>query len=63
MSVFSWHRMISWRHVSRKLELLNLMNNHSKPYQDAVAPLFIVCGLVGLSTRSKQYWESLAGSH
>lgn len=52
---------ISWRHVSRKLELLISMNNHSDPHQHAVARFFTARNSAGISTRSKQYWESIAG--
>ena len=48
---FAWRRAISWRHVSRKLELSNFMNN-SNAYQNAVALFTINCGFAGLGKRS-----------
>lgn len=47
---FAWRRAISWRHVSRKLELSN-SKNHSNSYQDAVALFIINYGFAKLSTR------------
>ena len=50
---------ISWRHVSRKLEFIDSMND-SILDEHAVAPLSTVCDFAGFSGRSESYWKSLA---